>query len=94
MLVFALAHPDSTFFRHVEAFPGSTSEYNQEIPQTNTADKPIAPCTKLRISCLVEGHNTVPSLRLELSTPRSQVEIFTTEPLWHSVSLRLQTIYA
>ena len=32
----------------------------------------------MRITCIVQGHNTVPSLRLEPETPRPQSEHSTT----------------
>ena len=31
--------------------------------------------------CLVQGHKSVPSVRLETETPQSRVKCFTTEPL-------------
>ena len=40
--------------------------------------------------CLAQGHNAVPSLRLEPATLRSQVKHSTTEPLlFHVISLNL-----
>ena len=36
--------------------------------------------TKQRIKCLAQGHNTVPLVRLEPATPRSQVKHSFTEP--------------
>ena len=38
-------------------------------------------CTKQRITCLAQGHNTVPPVRLEHATPRSTVQHSTTESL-------------
>ena len=40
----------------------------------------LKPSTKQRIKCLAKGHNAVPQVRLELLTPRSQVNHSTTEP--------------
>ena len=36
--------------------------------------------TKQRIKCLAQGHNTVPLVRLEPATPRSQIKHSFTEP--------------
>ena len=51
-------------------------------------------CTKQRIKCLAQDHNTVPPERLEPATPQSRVKHPTTEQLcWTHCDMRKPTLW-